>query len=146
MAHNILSRKWVRCSRSLASASAKSKARRCASSAIPPAPASSASFSRAPCEDRSEKDSMFLKMKLLPAVDNLRKYPPAIVNELQELLVSGASARSDPARKGFYDLEGTDRTFFFHISRINGLVILLAVWLRSASVPAQAWQPGPERV
>ena len=52
---------------------------------------------------------MFLRMKQLPGVDNPRNYPAEIIQELEELLLSGGSALPDPNRKGFYDLESYER-------------------------------------
>jgi len=72
-------------------------------------------------------------MKQRPAVDNLRNYPPEIIKELEELLLSGGSALPDPKRKGFYDLENYDRTFFIQISSITGKVVLLATWRKALS-------------
>ncbi len=74
---------------------------------------------------------MFLRMKQLPGVDNLRNYPADNVRELEEVLLSGGSASPDPKRKDFYDLESRERTFFIQISSITGRVVLLATWLRS---------------
>lgn len=76
---------------------------------------------------------MFLRMKQRPAVDNLRNYPAEIIKELEELLLSGGSALPDPKRKGFYDLENYDRTFFIQISSITGKVVLLATWRKAHS-------------
>jgi len=78
---------------------------------------------------------MFLRMKRLPGVDNLRNYPVEIVKELEELLLWGGSARPDPKRKGFYELENFERTFFIQISSITGKVVLLAAWRK-----AQLWR------
>src|ERR1019366_4422645 len=74
---------------------------------------------------------MFLRMKRLPGVDNLRNYPAEIIKELEELLLSGGSAWPDPKRKGFYDLENQERTFFIQISSITGRVVLLAIWRKT---------------
>jgi len=74
---------------------------------------------------------MFLRMKQLPGVDNLRNYPAENIKELEELLLSGGSALQDPKRKDFYDLENHERTFFIQISAITGRVVLLATWLRA---------------
>jgi DUF2934 family protein len=74
---------------------------------------------------------MFIRMKRLPGVDNLRNYPAEIIRELEELLLSGGSALPDPKRKGFYDLENYERTFFIHISPITGKVVLLATWRKA---------------
>jgi hypothetical protein len=79
---------------------------------------------------------MFLRMKRLPGVDNLRNYPAEIINELKELLLWGGSALPDPKRKGFYELENYDRTFFIQISSITGKVALLATWRK-----AHLWRP-----
>src|SRR5260370_18312270 len=76
---------------------------------------------------------MFIRMKQRPAVDNLRNYPAEIIKELEELLLSGGSALPDPKRKGFYDLENYDRTFFIQISSITGKVALLATWRKALS-------------
>src|SRR5712672_1765607 len=73
---------------------------------------------------------MFLRMKQLPGVDNLRNYPAENIKELEELLLSGVSAVPDPKRKHFYDIETHERTFFIQISSITGRVALLATWLR----------------
>jgi hypothetical protein len=78
---------------------------------------------------------MFLRMKRLPGVDNLRNYPAEIVKELEELLLWGGSALPDPKRKGFYILENNERTFFIQISSITGKVVLLAAWRK-----AQLWR------
>jgi hypothetical protein len=74
---------------------------------------------------------MFLRMKQLAGVDNLRNYPAENVRELEELLLSGGSALPDAKRKDFYDLESRERTFFIQVSSITGRVVLLATWLRS---------------
>ena len=75
---------------------------------------------------------MFLRMKRLPGVDNLRNYPAEIIKELEELLLSGGKAFPDPKRNGFFDLENYERTFFIQISSITGKVVLLATWRKSA--------------
>jgi hypothetical protein len=81
---------------------------------------------------------MLLRMKQLPGVDNLRNYPEEIIKGLEELLLSGGSALPDPKRKGFYDLENHERTFFIQISSITGRVVLLATWLRPKHAVALA--------
>jgi hypothetical protein len=40
----------------------------------------------------------------------------------------GVSARPDPRRQNFYDVEHADRAFFIHVSPLTGKVMLLAVW------------------
>jgi hypothetical protein len=81
---------------------------------------------------------MFLRMKQLPGVENLRNYPAEVIKGLEELLLSGGSALPDPKRKGFYDLENHERTFFIQISSVTGRVLLLATWLRTKRAIAQA--------
>jgi hypothetical protein len=72
---------------------------------------------------------MFLRLKQLSGVDNLRNYPAEIIKELEELLLSGGLAFPDPKRKGFYDLKNEERTFFINISSVTGRAMLLATWL-----------------
>ena len=72
---------------------------------------------------------MYLRMHQLSGVENPRHYRTEIIEELEELLHSGSSAIADPKRKGFYDLENSERLFFIHISPADGMVALLAVWL-----------------
>jgi hypothetical protein len=81
---------------------------------------------------------MFLQMKQVSGVNNLRNYPAENVKELEELLLSGVSAAPDSKRKDFYDLTNHERTFFVHISFITGRVVLLATWLRTPRAIAQA--------
>ena len=82
---------------------------------------------------------MFLRMKRPPGVDNPRNYPAEIIKELEDLLLWGGSALPDPKRKGFYDLENYERTFFIQISSITGKPVLLATW-RKALV--RRWDAG----
>ena len=74
---------------------------------------------------------MFLRMKRLPSVDNLRNYPAEIIKELEDLLLWGGSAVPDPKRKGFYDLENYKHTFYIQISSVTGKVVLLATWRKA---------------
>jgi hypothetical protein len=69
-------------------------------------------------------------MEQQPSIDNPRNYPAEVVDQLGKLLVEGASAREDPRRKNFYDVEHADRTFFIHVSPSSGRVMLLAKWER----------------
>ena len=74
---------------------------------------------------------MFLQLRLRAGVENPRNYPAEIIKELEGLLLSGESALPDPKRKGFYDLENHERTFFIQISSITGKVALLATWRKA---------------
>jgi hypothetical protein len=82
---------------------------------------------------------MFLRMKRLPGVENLRNYPAEIIKELEELLLWGGSALPDPKRKGFYILEDYERTFFIQISSITGKVVLLATWRKAHFARSDAY-------
>ena len=76
---------------------------------------------------------MILRMEQDPTIDNLQHYPAEVVDQLRKLLVEGVSARQDPRRKNFYDVEHADRAFFIHHSPLTGKVILLAMWRLLAS-------------
>jgi hypothetical protein len=81
---------------------------------------------------------MFLQMKEVSGVDNLRNYPAENVKELEQVLLSGVSAVPDAKRKDFYDLSNHERTFFVQISLVTGRVVLLATWLRGKRAVAHA--------
>jgi hypothetical protein len=80
---------------------------------------------------------MTLKMNGNTGIDNLRNYPPEIVEKLRSLLASGARAYRDPNRKEFYDLENGSRMFYIHISP-TGNVWLLATWLKTRPAVVEA--------
>ena len=67
-------------------------------------------------------------MEQQPTIDNVQNYPSEVVDQLEKLLMEGVSARPDPRRRNFYDVEHADRAFFIHVSPLTGKVILLAVW------------------
>ncbi|MFZ0959904.1 MAG: hypothetical protein WAO35_03290 [Terriglobia bacterium] len=75
---------------------------------------------------------MILKMDGPNRIDNLRHYPAETVGRLRSLLETGVIATPDPHRKGFYDLEDGDRTFYIHVSP-TGTILLLAEWQREAA-------------
>lgn len=78
---------------------------------------------------------MILKIDKPLIIDNLNKYPAKVVEQLEQLLASGVEARLDPARRNFYQVEHTERVFFFHAFPAGGKVMLLASW---PSLPALA--------
>lgn len=80
---------------------------------------------------------MVLRLNQQPSIENLRNHPPEMVERLRELLAAGASARPDPHRKNFYEVEDGSRVFYVHISPVTGKVLLLAAWLRDEK-PADA--------
>jgi hypothetical protein len=92
-------------------------------------------FSR-PCAEKDSRISLYerpvrkmiLRIEGDPTIDNLQNYPAEVVDQLRKLFVEGVSARQDPRRKNFYDVEHADRAFFLHHSPLTGKVILLSVW------------------
>ncbi len=71
---------------------------------------------------------MLLRLNHTAVIDNLRSYSREIVERLAIALRDGAVAEPDPRRKGFYDVNDGDRSFFIHISPVTGRVWLLASW------------------
>ena len=71
---------------------------------------------------------MILRIEQQLTIDNLQNYPSEVVDQLEKLLVKAVSARPDPRRKNFYDVEDAERAFFVHVSPLTRKVILLAVW------------------
>ena len=71
---------------------------------------------------------MHLKIDKPLIIDNLNKYPTEVVVQLEQLLASGVEARLDPARKNFYQVDHSERVFFFHAFPAGGKVMLLASW------------------
>ncbi len=71
---------------------------------------------------------MVLRLNQMPTIEDLRKHPAEMLEELRRLLSSGAPARPDPRRKNFYELESGSRVFYIHISPVNGKVLLLGIW------------------
>lgn len=51
---------------------------------------------------------------------------------LRRLLDSGASARPDPKRPDFFEIEDYTQVFYVHVAKARGKVTLLAVWDRDA--------------
>jgi len=76
---------------------------------------------------------MLLRLNVNPIIDNPRRFPREVVEELRRLLTKGAPAVADLRRKGFYDVEDGERVFYVHIAP-NGTVWLLATWLKEARV------------
>lgn len=77
---------------------------------------------------------MLLQIKQPLSVENPRNYSSEIIEELEELLLSGGPSVPDPRRQSFYDMTSHRRTFFIYISPKTGRVTLLGAWLHA--VPA----------
>jgi hypothetical protein len=73
---------------------------------------------------------MEIQIKTGARINNPRNYEPYEVEQLRDLLVTGAPAQLDPRRENFYELEGKDETYYIHISPITGEIVLLARWNR----------------
>ena len=71
---------------------------------------------------------MLLRLTQNAQIEDLRKHPVAMIDKLRWLLVSGAEARPDPRRSGFYEVENHSQVFYIHISPVTGKVWLLAIW------------------
>lgn len=66
-------------------------------------------------------------------IEDLRNHPARAVNELRDLLSSGANLLPDPKRAGFYELHDESTAYYIHISPVTGKIILLATWPLRAS-------------
>ena len=78
---------------------------------------------------------MHLKIDKPLIIDNLNDYPTEVVEQLEQLLASGVEARLDPMRKNFYQVDDSERVFFFHAFPARSKIMLLASW---PAVPALA--------
>jgi len=72
--------------------------------------------------------TMVLRLARLPIIEDLRNHSPETVENLRELLASGAPAHPDPHRAGFYEVQNHSQVFYIHVSPVNGKVLLLATW------------------
>jgi hypothetical protein len=61
-------------------------------------------------------------------IEDVRNHPARAVNELRDLLSSGAVLQPDPKRSGFYELHDGSTVYYIHVSPATGKVILLATW------------------
>jgi hypothetical protein len=75
---------------------------------------------------------MVLQLEHSPKIEALRNYPAGTLDRLGQLLALGASARSDPRRESFYEVESVSEVFYVHISPNNGRVLLIGIWPKSA--------------
>jgi hypothetical protein len=71
---------------------------------------------------------MVLRLNGNLAIENLRHYPPELLEQLRSLLVAGALAEADPHRENFYELEDRTHGFYIHVAPARGKVMLLAAW------------------
>ena len=71
---------------------------------------------------------MFLRIDEQLSINNLNDSPSEVVDQLRELLGSGAEARLDPKRRNFYEVEKSGQVFYIHAAPLSGKVMLLATW------------------
>ena len=88
---------------------------------------------------------MLLRLTQTARIEDLRNHPAAVIEKLRQLLVSGAEARPDPRRSGFYELANHCQVFYIHISPVTGKVWLLAIWPREQpTTTCKAVGPTPQ--
>jgi hypothetical protein len=63
-------------------------------------------------------------------IENPREYDNGVVENLRQLLQTGAPTHRDARRKNFYQIDANEETYYVHISPVSGNVVLLARWLR----------------
>ena len=80
---------------------------------------------------------MVLRLNQLPVIEDVRKHPTEIVDNLRALLASGALAKPDPHRENFFEIENCTRVFYIHVAPATGKVYLLGTWLKD-EVPANS--------
>jgi hypothetical protein len=81
-------------------------------------------------------------MEQQPTIDNLEHYLAEVVDQLGKLLVEGVSARQDPRRKNFYDVEHADRAFAIHLSpSIKPILTVASTGSDQVSKVAQCFSP-----
>jgi len=80
---------------------------------------------------------MVLQLNQLSVIEDLRKHPAELVDNLRALLASGAPAKPDPHRENFFEVENCCRVYYIHIAPVTGKVYLLGTWLKD-QVPADS--------
>jgi hypothetical protein len=80
---------------------------------------------------------MLLKSNETPRIEDLRNHSAESIETLRTLLQTGATARPDPRRRNFYEVDNCSRVFYIHITP-RGKVWLLAIWAKDS---AEAVEP-----
>jgi hypothetical protein len=75
---------------------------------------------------------MVLQLERTPKVEALRNYPAGTLERLAQLLAMGVTAKADPRRDCFYEVESDSEVFYVHISPSNGRVLLIGIWPKSS--------------
>lgn len=75
---------------------------------------------------------MVLRVNERPNIEDLRKHSAESVDKLRQLLACGVSAKQDPSRENFFEVENGVSVYYIHISPVSGKIMLLATWLKEA--------------
>jgi hypothetical protein len=78
---------------------------------------------------RSGKTMMTLT-KQPPILEDLRNHSAEQMAELRFLLSTGAPARPDPRRPGFFEIEGPGQVYYIFKFPSGSKVLLIGVWER----------------
>ena len=71
---------------------------------------------------------MLLKLNEKTNVRSLRNHSHETVIQLRQMLAEGVTARPDPRRKNFYEVEAGCQIYYIYVSPATGKVTLLAQW------------------
>jgi hypothetical protein len=77
---------------------------------------------------------MVLRLNETPRIEDLRSHTAESIETLRALLRAGATARPDPRRRDFYEVDNCSRVFYIHITP-RGKVWLLAIWTKHSAQP-----------
>jgi hypothetical protein len=66
-----------------------------------------------------------------PLIEDLRNHSQEQIDELRQLLVTGAPARPDPRRPGFFEVEGLANIYYVFKYPNGSKVLLLGAWERA---------------
>jgi hypothetical protein len=69
-------------------------------------------------------------------IQDLRNHSAPTVIALALLLARTAKITPDPKRKNFYEVEGSSEVYYIHVSPVNGIIYLLAVWQKCGAMRA----------
>jgi hypothetical protein len=61
-------------------------------------------------------------------IENLNRYPEAIVDRLREALRDGALVVPDPKRRNFFEVYSEDQGYYIDLLENGRRVILLSAW------------------
>lgn len=76
---------------------------------------------------------MVLRMTNGLVVKDLRNHSVETVERLRTLLAAGSTARPDPKRENFYELEDDNQVYYVYVYPRGAKVLFLATWPKEAS-------------